>query len=91
MSQQIPQFEKVGQAFINHYYSIFDTNRQNLAPLYVSFFMIEVNKIFQQNNSLMTWEGEKVQGKANILNKLAVSCFDQSEMIHFKRVLNFKK
>lgn len=29
--------DAVGQAFVKHYYTLFDTQRANLAPLYVGF------------------------------------------------------
>lgn len=39
----------LAQAFTDHYYATFDTNRQNLAGLY-------------QDQSLLTFEGQKFQG-----------------------------
>lgn len=29
--------DQIGQAFVQHYYTTFDSNRANLAPLYVGF------------------------------------------------------
>ena len=45
------------QAFTDHYYNTFDTNRAGLAPLY-------------QESSLLTFEGTKTQGSAAIIQKL---------------------
>ncbi|EKX35303.1 hypothetical protein GUITHDRAFT_79942 [Guillardia theta CCMP2712] len=59
-----PQFETVGKAFVAHYYQAFDTNRAGLGSLY-------------QDQSMLSWEGEKIQGQANILNKLTSLPFQQ--------------
>ena len=45
------------QAFTDHYYSTFDTNRPALAGLY-------------QESSLLTFEGQKTQGAQAIIQKL---------------------
>jgi len=58
-------FEKIGRAFVDYYYNVFDQNRSQLGPLY-------------QDNSLLTWEGTKVQGKVNIVRHL--------EQLPFKRI-----
>lgn len=50
-------FEEVGRAFVLHYYNIFDTNRAGLQSLY-------------QEMSMMTFEGEKIQGSQAIAQKL---------------------
>ncbi|KAG2387856.1 hypothetical protein C9374_001450 [Naegleria lovaniensis] len=50
-------YVQVGEAFVKHYYSTFDQNRQNIAPLYT-------------DNSLLTWEKDKIQGRVEILKKL---------------------
>lgn len=52
------------QAFADHYYSVFDSNRAGLAPLY-------------QDSSLLTFEGEKFQGTNNIVQKLTSLPFQQ--------------
>mmetsp|Transcript_32312 Transcript_32312/g.50365 ORF Transcript_32312/g.50365 Transcript_32312/m.50365 type:complete len:130 (+) Transcript_32312:200-589(+) len=57
-------FEEVGKAFVQHYYQTFDTNRAGLASLY-------------QNESMFSWEGEKIQGVTNIMNKLQNLPFQQ--------------
>mmetsp|Transcript_88062 Transcript_88062/g.152559 ORF Transcript_88062/g.152559 Transcript_88062/m.152559 type:complete len:126 (+) Transcript_88062:45-422(+) len=51
-----PQFEEVGQQFVQHYYSTFDSNRAGLQPLY-------------GDTSMLSFEGEQVQGAANIAQK----------------------
>ncbi|KAD3641873.1 hypothetical protein E3N88_31097 [Mikania micrantha] len=48
--------DAVAKAFVEHYYSTFDTNRSNLANLY-------------QESSMLTFEGQKIQGSANIVAK----------------------
>mmetsp|Transcript_60255 Transcript_60255/g.141953 ORF Transcript_60255/g.141953 Transcript_60255/m.141953 type:complete len:130 (+) Transcript_60255:57-446(+) len=57
-------FEQVGKAFVQHYYQTFDTNRAALASLY-------------QDQSMFSWEGEKIQGAANIVAKLQALPFQQ--------------
>ena len=52
------------QAFTDHYYSTFDTNRAGLANLY-------------QENSLLTFEGAKTQGAQAIIQKLTSLPFQQ--------------
>ncbi|KAJ8569616.1 hypothetical protein K7X08_006193 [Anisodus acutangulus] len=49
--------ETVAKAFVDHYYSTFDTNRAGLGNLY-------------QENSMLTFEGIKTQGFQNIVAKL---------------------
>ncbi|KAK4377071.1 hypothetical protein RND71_003367 [Anisodus tanguticus] len=49
--------ETVSKAFVDHYYSTFDTNRAGLGNLY-------------QENSMLTFEGIKTQGSQNIVAKL---------------------
>ncbi len=51
------EFEQIGNAFAQHFYNVFDQNRANLAPLY-------------QEQSLLTYQGAKIQGRVNILKKL---------------------
>ena len=51
--------ETVGAAFLAHYYSTFDRNRADLAPLY-------------QANSMMTFEGAQCLGQQQIVTKLLV-------------------
>lgn len=49
--------DAVAKAFTDHYYSTFDTNRPNLASLY-------------QDQSILTFEGQKFQGTQQITEKL---------------------
>ncbi|PXF47777.1 Nuclear transport factor 2 [Gracilariopsis chorda] len=51
------QMEQIGTAFVNYYYSIFDSNRENLRPLY-------------KDQSVLTFEGQKCMGADEIMNKL---------------------
>ncbi|KAI3929610.1 hypothetical protein MKX01_025778 [Papaver californicum] len=56
--------EGVSKAFVEHYYSTFDTNRSNLGGLY-------------QETSMLSFEGEKIQGGNAIVNKLTSLPFQQ--------------
>ncbi|OIT19835.1 nuclear transport factor 2B [Nicotiana tabacum] len=56
--------ESVAKAFVDHYYSTFDTNRAALANLY-------------QENSMLSFEGQKYQGSQNIVAKLTSLPFQQ--------------
>ncbi|XP_074275225.1 nuclear transport factor 2B-like [Silene latifolia] len=56
--------EEIARAFVEHYYSTFDTNRSGLASLY-------------QENSMLTFEGQPFMGAQNIVGKLAGLPFDQ--------------
>jgi len=56
--------EEIAKAFAAHYYNIFDNDRKNLANLY-------------QDHSMLTFENDKLQGKANIINKLVSLPFQQ--------------
>ncbi|EFJ17164.1 hypothetical protein SELMODRAFT_169222 [Selaginella moellendorffii] len=57
---------QVAKAFVDHYYSLFDTNRPALAGLY-------------QDGSMLTFEGEKIQGAASISAKLNGLPFQQCQ------------
>jgi len=56
--------DALSKAFVDHYYSTFDTNRQALIGLY-------------QEGSMLTFEGEKIQGAQAISNKLNGLPFQQ--------------
>ncbi|KAK1436627.1 hypothetical protein QVD17_02409 [Tagetes erecta] len=56
--------DTVAKAFVDHYYSTFDTNRATLATLY-------------QDTSMLTFEGQKILGSANIVAKLTTLPFQQ--------------
>ena len=58
----------VAKAFVEHYYSTFDTNRAGLANLY-------------QDGSMLTFEGEQFLGAQNIAGKLLSLPFPQCQ--HF--------
>ncbi|XP_008803212.1 nuclear transport factor 2B [Phoenix dactylifera] len=57
------QLEMVAKAFVNHYYHLFDTNRAALAPLY-------------HHTSMLSFEGQKIQGAEEIGQKLAQLPFE---------------
>lgn len=56
--------DAVAKAFVEHYYSTFDANRSGLANLY-------------QDSSMLTFEGQKIQGSQNIVAKLTSLPFSQ--------------
>ncbi|MCL7034108.1 hypothetical protein MKW94_004315 [Papaver nudicaule] len=56
--------ESLSKAFVEHYYSTFDTNRGNLGGLY-------------QETSMLSFEGEKIQGGTAIVSKLTSLPFQQ--------------
>ncbi|KAJ4952886.1 hypothetical protein NE237_029718 [Protea cynaroides] len=58
------QVELVGKAFVDHYYHLFDTNRASLSSLY-------------QPTSMLSFEGQKIQGMEEIASKLTQLLFDQ--------------
>ncbi|GFS31078.1 nuclear transport factor 2B [Actinidia rufa] len=58
--------DAVAKAFVEHYYSTFDTNRGGLANLY-------------QDGSMLTFEGQPFQGAQNIAAKLASLPFQQCQ------------
>ena len=58
--------DAVAKAFVEHYYSTFDANRANLANLY-------------QESSMLTFEGQKIQGSPNIVAKLTSLPFQQCQ------------
>ncbi|KAN0141104.1 hypothetical protein V8E53_000860 [Lactarius tabidus] len=57
----------VAKQFTDFYYTTFDANRGNLAPVY-------------REQSMLTWEGTPIQGVANIVEKLTSLPF--SKVIH---------
>lgn len=58
--------DAVAKAFVEHYYSTFDANRAGLANLY-------------QEGSMLTFEGQKIQGSQNIVAKLTSLPFQQCQ------------
>ncbi|KAJ2793602.1 Nuclear transport factor 2 [Coemansia sp. 'formosensis'] len=47
----------IAKQFVDYYYQAFDSDRNNLAPLF-------------RDASMMSWEGTQVQGAKNIVEKL---------------------
>ncbi|KAL7214942.1 hypothetical protein ACSBR1_027174 [Camellia fascicularis] len=58
--------DTVAKAFVEHYCSTFDANRVGLANLY-------------QESSMLTIEGQKIQGSQNIVAKLSSLPFQQCQ------------
>ncbi|WZZ10531.1 hypothetical protein YC2023_096452 [Brassica napus] len=56
--------DAVAKAFVEHYYTTFDANRAGLVSLY-------------QEGSMLTFEGQKIQGSQNIVAKLTSLPFQQ--------------
>ncbi|KAK2438058.1 Nuclear transport factor 2A [Trifolium repens] len=56
--------DALAKAFVEHYYTTFDNNRGGLATLY-------------QEGSMLTFEGQKIQGSPNIVAKLTSLPFQQ--------------
>lgn len=56
--------DSLAKAFVEHYYKTFDSNRAGLGNLY-------------QENSMLTFEGAKIQGSLAIVEKLAGLPFQQ--------------
>ncbi|KAL6011619.1 Nuclear transport factor 2A [Asimina triloba] len=56
--------DTVAKAFVEHYYRAFDADRASLAGLY-------------QDGSMLTFEGQKIQGSQNIVAKLTSLPFQQ--------------
>ncbi|KAF6005382.1 Nuclear transport factor 2 [Cyanidiococcus yangmingshanensis] len=52
-----PQWDLIAEAFVNHYYSVFDTDRSQLATLY-------------RDVSMLTFEGTACMGASAITQKL---------------------
>eukprot|EP00043_Microstomoeca_roanoka_P019127 m.211796 g.211796 ORF g.211796 m.211796 type:complete len:126 (+) comp16942_c5_seq1:1017-1394(+) len=57
-----PQFQEIGQAFAEHYYSVFQSDREQLYTLY-------------QDDSLLSFEGSQIQGQAAIAEKFKTLSF----------------
>ncbi|KVI00996.1 hypothetical protein Ccrd_020742 [Cynara cardunculus var. scolymus] len=62
--QQQHHHDALSKAFVEHCYTTFDTNRAALANLY-------------QETSMLTFEGQKIQGSQNIVNNLTSFPFQQ--------------
>ncbi|KAL1358625.1 hypothetical protein AAHE18_04G047500 [Arachis hypogaea] len=57
--------DALAKAFVEHYYTTFDNNDAGLVNLY------------QQDSSMLTFEGQKIQGAKNIAAKLTSLPFNQ--------------
>lgn len=53
-----PQWEAIGEAFVQHYYALFDSDRSRLSSLY-------------REQSMLSFEGNRHMGGAAIVEKLA--------------------
>mmetsp|Transcript_29319 Transcript_29319/g.49247 ORF Transcript_29319/g.49247 Transcript_29319/m.49247 type:complete len:124 (+) Transcript_29319:103-474(+) len=58
--------DEVAKAFVGHFYMVFDTNRPALTSLF-------------QEHSMMTFEGNKLQGPAAIVGKLTSLSFQKCQ------------
>lgn len=58
------QSEMVGRAFVDHYYNLFDNDRSSISTLY-------------QPSSMLSFEGQKLQGSEDISAKLNALPFGQ--------------
>ncbi|KAK9057965.1 hypothetical protein SSX86_022806 [Deinandra increscens subsp. villosa] len=58
------QVEMVGRAFVEHYYHLFDSDRSSLSSLY-------------HQSSMLTFEGQKLQGVDDICSKINQLPFDK--------------
>lgn len=50
--QQQPPWEQIGSSFVHHYYKMFDTDRGQLASLYVSMRHLDV---YPPRNCALIW------------------------------------
>ncbi|XP_077242182.1 NTF2-like protein [Tasmannia lanceolata] len=62
------QLELVAKAFVDHYYYLFDNNRPSLSSLY-------------NHTSMLTFEGQHIQGVDEIARKLNQLPFDQCKHV----------
>ena len=63
-----PQFDQIGQAFVQHYYSKFDVPDPSIRTL-------GLTDLYDTENSFMTFEGNQVKGRQAILEKFGVGVF----------------
>lgn len=65
---------------MEYYYKTFDSDRNQLAPLYVCGTpklgeeSVRLTRLEQRNDSMLTFEGAPCQGVAQIVEKLQVRC-----------------
>ena len=60
-----PQFNEIGQAFVQHYYSKFDVPDAAARSL-------GLNDLYDPDNSFLSFEGNQMKGKQAILEKFSV-------------------
>uniref|UniRef100_A0A0A9WZ74 Nuclear transport factor 2 n=2 Tax=Lygus hesperus TaxID=30085 RepID=A0A0A9WZ74_LYGHE len=51
----------VAQAFVTHYYNLFDSGKEGIANL----------RMLYQDSSMLSFEGQNIQGSANIIRHLS--------------------
>lgn len=61
-----PNFEAIGNAFVQHYYSKFDVTDTNIRTTGLS-------DLYDPENSYMTFEGVQSRGRDAILQRFAVT------------------
>merc|ERR1712110_1041424 len=68
-----PNYDQIGKAFTQQYYSMFDdpAQRANLINLY------------NAEQSLMTFEGTQLQGAAKIMEKISALTFQKNRPCHY--------
>ncbi|KAH9416163.1 putative nuclear transport factor 2 [Dermatophagoides pteronyssinus] len=62
-----PNYEQIGKTFVQQYYAIMDDNNQRL----------NVANFYSETNSLMTFEGSQLMGRAKILEKFQSLTFQK--------------
>jgi hypothetical protein len=85
-----PQYDSIGKAFTQQYYAMFDdpTQRHQLVNLYNVRSLIQLLypavesftmffEQFQAESSLMTFEGQQMQGSPKIMEKLGSLTFQK--------------
>lgn len=63
------------EQFVAFYYNQFDSDRKQLAPLYVRLLYLEVIQrltICKRDNSMLTFESDSLAGAGGIVEKLSV-------------------
>ena len=80
-----PQYEQIGKAFVEQYYNIFD----NVATRWVNvkwYFLYKIKmtscranlqQLYNADQSLLSFEGQQMQGAAKIMEKLGSLTFQK--------------
>lgn len=82
-----PNYETIGKSFIHQYYAILDDNSQrlNVANFYsvsgTGFQHCQSKCFLQETNSLMTFEGTQLMGRAKILEKFQSLTFQKIQHV----------